>query len=201
MRINLTSTILLLIALFPRAQAADFQIVWVVVGDAASSAGDQPAQAGRHLFMASDLADFALKRVAISRVETDPAVIALNVGERFCLTSLKIIASQQDRSIVKRAPLSVSVRQDQRDAMGLERRKNDICVHPDTAGEYPIRFTSLLPANDGSTRGAQIFVRVQAPVMPGDSERANDAGSAARNPEKAEPVARTVADRKKVRIQ
>jgi hypothetical protein len=201
MRIRLTSTLLLLATLFPQAQAADFQIVWVVVGDAASSAGDQPAEAGRRLFMASDLAELSLKQVVVSRVETNPDVISLNLGERFCLTSLKIIASRQDRSIVKRAPLSVSVRQDQRDNLGLERRKNDICVHPDAAGEYPIRFTSLLPASDGSTRGAQIFVRVQAPVTPGSNEHARDEASAARNPEKAEPIARAVPDRQEVRIQ
>jgi hypothetical protein len=192
-------TVLMLAAALAPLRAADFQIVWVVVGDAASSAGDQPAQAGRHLFMASDLADLALKKVAISRVETDPAVISLEVGDRFCLTSLKIVASQQDRSIVKRAPLSVSVRQDQRDALGLERRKNDICVHPDAAGEYPIRFTSLLPAHDGSARGAQIFVRVRAPVT--RTETARGDASTARNAEKPLPIARAVADGQKVGIQ
>lgn len=143
-------------------RAADFQIVWVVIGEAAASAGDQPVSAGRHLFMASELASFSLKNVTVARIDAEPVITSLAVGERFCLTSLKITASSADRSIVKHAPLSVSVRQDHKDALYLERRKDNICVRPTTPGEFPIRFTSLLPAADGTTRGAQIFVRVHA---------------------------------------
>lgn len=139
---------------------ADFQIVWVTVGDASTVSGGQPVRAGRHLFMASDLAQFALKQVSVARVEVSPEITELAIGERFCLTSLKITAVGDDRAQVKQAPLSVSVRQDHRDTLGLERRKNDICVRPVAAGEYPIRFTSLVPAADGTTRGAQIFLRV-----------------------------------------
>jgi len=144
----------------PAAAAADFQIVWVVIGEAAASAGQEPMGVGRHLFMAADLADFALKRITISQVEVEPVVTHLAVGERFCLDSLRLMAYGPDRSLVKRAPVSVSVRQDYRDGMGLERSKRNICMTPTVAGEYPIRFTSLVPAADGSTRGAQIFVRV-----------------------------------------
>ncbi len=148
------------------AAAADFQIVWVVIGEAAASAGQEPMSVGRHLFMAADLADFSLKRITIARVETEPAVTNLAVGERFCLDSLKLIAYGADRSMVKRAPLSISVRQDYRDGMGLERSRRNICMTPTAVGEYPIRFTSLLPAVDGSMRGAQIFVRVHGGKMP-----------------------------------
>lgn len=143
------------------AAAADFQIVWVVVGEAAAAAEQEPMHVGRHLFMAPDLAAFSLKRITISRLEAEPAVTSLAVGERFCLDSLKLVAYGADRSIVEHAPASISVRQDQRGAMGLERSKRNICMTPSAAGEYPIRFTSLLPAADGSTRGAQIFVRVR----------------------------------------
>ncbi len=156
----LTGIALLLTAGPSHAQTADFQIVWVVIGDAASSAGDQPAQAGTHLFMASELADLSLKQVRISRIEIDPAVTSLRTGERFCLSSLRIRATDTEGSLVKRAPLSVSVRQDHRDNLRLARTRRDICMQPTTAGEYPVRFASLLPAADGSTRGAQIFVRV-----------------------------------------
>ena len=143
-----------------RAQAGAFQIVWVVVGDAMTSAGDRPSRAGRHLFMAADLANMALKQVSVNAVDVEPTVSPLTVGQRFCLSSLRIAAKGADRSWVKSAPLSVSVRQDQRDALGLETRNQDICVRPSTAGEFPIRFTSLLPASDGTARVAQVFLRV-----------------------------------------
>lgn len=142
------------------AAAADFQIVWVVIGEAAA-AGQEPMQVGRHLFMAADLAAFALKRITISRVEVEPVVTNLSVGERFCLDSLHLSAYGADRSMVEGAPASISVRQDYRDGMGLESSKRNICMTPTVAGEYPIRFTSLVPAADGSMRGAQIFVRVR----------------------------------------
>ena len=156
----LTGIALLLGAGPSQAQIANFQIVWVVIGDAATSAGDQPARAGAHLFMASDLADLSLKQVRVSRIDVDPTVTALHTGDRFCLSSLKMRATAPDGSPVERAPLSVSVRQDHRDNLRLERTRRDICMQPDAAGEYPVRFASLLPAADGSTRGAQIFVRV-----------------------------------------
>lgn len=161
LRLRLMSWVALLVAASPFVDAADFQIVWVVIGDAASSTAEQPAEAGRHLFMASDLADMALKNIAVAKVAVEPTVVSLTAGERFCLSSLTIVASQRDRSIIKRSPLSVSVRQDHRDALRLDRRSKDICARPAVSGEYPIRFTSLLPASDGSSRGAQIFLRVR----------------------------------------
>jgi hypothetical protein len=146
----------------PVASSRDLNVVWVVVGDAVtSSGGNAPSEAGRHLFMATDLAEMSLKQVSVTKVSVDPPVSSLSVGQRFCLTSLRIAASGRDRTLIKRAPLTVSVRQDHRDALALESGKEDICVRPAAAGEYPIRFTSLLPAPDGSTRVTQIFLRVQ----------------------------------------
>jgi hypothetical protein len=161
---SLLAAVLLLAAhAAAQAQVADFQIVWVMIGEVAGSTGNQPTRAGRHLFMAADIADFSLKEVRVSRVEAEPVVTSLVVGEKFCLSALRIVASARDNSAVKQAPLSVSVRQDHRDALGLERNNNDICMQPISVGEYPIRFTSLLPAPDGTIRGAQIFVRVREP--------------------------------------
>ncbi len=160
-RIGWLAGVALLLVSNGLVRATDFQIVWVIIGEVATPAGQQPVQAGRQLFMASDLAELTLRQVRVARVEAEPVVTSLAIGEQLCLTSLRINASAQDQSLVKQAPLSVSVRQDHRDALRLERRKDDICVHPVSAGEYPIRFTSLLPAADGSTRGAQIFVRVR----------------------------------------
>lgn len=158
-----TSVLLALVVVAASLRAADFQIVWVTIGDAAAVSGGSPVRAGRHLFMASELAQFALRQVSVARVEVSPEIKDLAIGERFCLTSLRITAVDGQREPVKQAPLSVSVRQDHRDTLGLERRKNDICVRPIAAGEYPIRFTSLVPAADGTTRGAQMFLRVHGP--------------------------------------
>jgi len=157
----LTGIALLLMCGSALAQSSDFQIVWVVVGDVGTNTADHGVSAGKHLFMATDLADLSLNRVNIARVDAEPTVTALHVGDRFCLTSLRITASDADQSVVKGAPLSVSVRQDHRDTLQLESRDDNICMRPKAQGEYPVRFASLLPAIDGSTRGAQIFIRVE----------------------------------------
>jgi hypothetical protein len=148
------------------AQPMDFQIVWVDVGDAASLSGADPVRVGRHVFMASDVADMVLQRISVARIEVEPQVKAIRTGDRFCLTSLRIVAFDPQGEVVKRAPLTISVRQDQRNAMGIQRGRKDICVRPAMAGEYPIRFTSVLPAKDGTMRGAQIFVRAADPTPP-----------------------------------
>ncbi|HEU4483973.1 MAG TPA: hypothetical protein VFR96_00675 [Povalibacter sp.] len=151
-----------------QGQSMDYQIVWVDVGDAASVSGADPARVGRHVFMASDVADMVMQQVAVSRVEVEPQVTAIRTGERFCLTSLNIVAFDSQGGMVKGAPLTISVRQDQRGDMGIQRGRKDICVRPAVAGEYPIRFTSVLPARDGTMRGAQIFVRATDAPAPGE---------------------------------
>ncbi len=118
------------------------------------------ARAGRQLFMAPDLVSFSLNKVTIAQVDVEPNVVALEVGERFCLTSLQVQARSENRTAVVNAPLSVSVRQDHRGRLALRRSKDNICFKPTTAGEYPVRLNSLLPARDGTTRGAQIYLRV-----------------------------------------
>jgi hypothetical protein len=165
----LTGIALLSLSGWLQAQIADFQIVWVIVGDVATTAGDRPVEAGKHLFMANDLADLSLDQIRIARVDADPAVTELKVGDRFCLSSLRIVASEADKAVVKGAPLSVSVRQDHRDSLQLRYTRRDICMRPVLAGEYPVRFSSLLPAEDGSTRGAQIYLRVSDDRPPEES--------------------------------
>jgi hypothetical protein len=148
------------------AQVADFQIVWINVGEAASAADGERARAGRQLFMAPDLVEMSLKKVTVAKVDVEPSTIELKVGERFCLTSLDIQATSDDRAGVLDAPLSVSVRQDQRERLSIRREKHNICFTPTASGEYPVRFNSLLPARDGTTRGAQIFLRVAQNAEP-----------------------------------
>lgn len=143
------------------AQTADFQIVWINVGEVASAPEGQPARAGRQLFMAPDLVELSLKKITVARVDVAPTVVALKIGEQFCLTSLSVVTNTEAHKEVENAPLGVSVRQDQRERLSMRRAKNDICFSPTSPGEYPVRLSSLLPARDGSTRGAQIFLRVQ----------------------------------------
>jgi hypothetical protein len=142
------------------AQTAAFQIVWVIVGEAASSGGSEPGRAGKHLFMAPDLVSFSMQQVTVSRVEVEPAVTELRTGERICLGDFHIRALAPNKTQVAGAPLTISVRQDHKERLALKRSSVDICVEPIEPGEYPIRFNSVLPAPDGTTRGAQIFLRV-----------------------------------------
>lgn len=145
-----------------RLAAQSFQIVWVVVGEAEANVGDRPPRAGRHLFMASELMTFSMKNVKVSRIDVSPAVTEITAGVRLCVSSLNIKAYGDEGAALESAPLSISVRQDQKQKLTLTRERNDICVTPSAAGEYPMRFASLLPARDGTTRGAQIFLRVAA---------------------------------------
>ena len=152
-------------------QSADFQIVWITIGEVAAPGERGTVRAGRQLFMAPDLVQFSLDKVTVAQVDVQPSVTELGVGDRFCFTSLDVRAVDEDGAAVKDATLSVSVRQDQRERLGMKRLKNDICVSPTTPGEYPLRFNSLIPARDGTTRGAQIFMRVRGenPNIPGGS--------------------------------
>jgi hypothetical protein len=145
------------------AQEGPFQIVWVVVGEASSISDKAPAHAGRQLFMASDLVSKSLANVRVERVEVTPVVNELSVGERLCLANMSIRALGPAKEMIGGAPLSISVRQDQKPRLGLSRSKRDICLQPSAPGEYLVRLTSMLPARDGTTRGAQVYLRVSDP--------------------------------------
>jgi hypothetical protein len=145
------------------AQDAAFQIVWVVIGEASSVTDNGSAHAGKQLFMASDLVSKSLANVKVELVDVTPVINELTVGQRLCLTQMNIRAVGPDKEMVPGAPLSIAVRQDHKQRLGLSRSKRDICLKPNTPGEYPVRLTSMLPARDGTTRGAQVFVRVSDP--------------------------------------
>jgi hypothetical protein len=168
--VHRTLTMLMLLALAAvgpaQAQNGPFQIVWVVVGEASSGSDKAPAHAGQQLFMASDLVSKSLANLKVEQVEVDPVVNPLEVGQRLCLAKLSIKTLGPDKQLVDGAPLSISVRQDHRPRLGLKRSKRDICLQPTEAGEYPVRLTSMLPARDGTTRGAQMYVRVSDPNNP-----------------------------------
>jgi hypothetical protein len=151
----------LLLALPPAmAQDGPFQIVWVIIGEASSGSDKAPAHAGQQLFMASDLMSKSLANVKVETVDVAPVISELVVGQRLCLAKMNIRTMGPDKQVVGGAPLSISVRQDHRPRLGLSRSKRDICLQPSEAGEYPVRLTSMLPARDGTTRGAQVYLRV-----------------------------------------
>ncbi|WP_129782586.1 hypothetical protein [Peristeroidobacter soli] len=156
----------LLVAALAAAPAAGqegpFQIVWVVVGEASSGSGKAPAHAGRQLFMASDLVSKSLANVRVEQVDVEPVVNELALGQRLCVARMNIRTLGPGKQLIGGAPLSISIRQDHKQRLGLSRSKRDICLQPSAAGEYPVRLTSMLPARDGTTRGAQVYLRVKA---------------------------------------
>jgi hypothetical protein len=163
---TLTMLILLLaIAASGPTQAQDgpFQIVWVIIGEASSATDKDPAHAGRQLFMASELVSKSMANVKVEQVEVDPVINQLAIGQRLCLAKMSIRTLGPGKEPVGGAPLSISVRQDHKPRLGLSRSKRDICLQPTEAGEYPVRLTSMLPARDGTTRGAQVYLRVSDP--------------------------------------
>jgi hypothetical protein len=165
-RVDLLSrqaTVLLLTlcgALTAAVAQTNFQIVWVTIGEVVTAGDRSDTRAGKQLFSASDLVARSLANIKVARVEVEPSVIEIFEGERICLSKLQVRATGAGRESIEQAPLSVSVRQDHRQRLGLKRTPRDICFEPHEPGEYPVRVTSLLPARDGSTRGAQLFIRV-----------------------------------------
>ena len=170
----LASVLMAIAAVVPPVSLAQpgFQIVWVIVCEAATSNHSGAVRAGRRLFDAGDLASLSLDNVRVAKVDVEPSVSEIQVGEQLCLSSLRMRAFGPDQALVPEAPLSVTVRQDHRANIGLKRSRKDICMRPVEAGEYPVRLTSLLPAPDGSMRGAQVFVRVSD--APDDAHTAPD---------------------------
>ena len=133
------------LAATPPTLAQDFKIVWSTVGEVVSAGKDAvPIQRG----------------AKVVRVEVEPAIVPLAVGKQVCISTLDVRAFTADGQALAGAPLTMTIREDQKLALQLTRPKGDFCVRPASPGEYPIRFTSKVPAPDATLRGAQIFLRV-----------------------------------------
>jgi hypothetical protein len=143
------------------AQSTEFQIEWVIVGQAAGSDAARPVRAGKELFTTADISALSLQNVRVARVEVQPVVLQVATGQQLCVPTLRIEAFDSQSKPVANAPLSIAVRRDHEKGLQVTRSKQNICVRPAAAGEYPVRFSSLLPAPDGTMRGAQVFVRAQ----------------------------------------
>ena len=126
------------------AQSVDFKVAWTTIGEVASSAGNPAAMIQRG--------------TKIARVDVQPTVVEVAVGKQVCIGPLQVRAFGADGKPVAGAPLSIEVREDHRRQLQLTHSKG-ICMRPARSGEYPIRFTSKLPAADDTLRGAQIFLR------------------------------------------
>jgi hypothetical protein len=126
------------------AQIADFKVAWSTLGEVKSTGKDAvPVQPGSR----------------VVRVDVRPEIVAVAVGKQVCISALQVSAIGPDGRPLAGAPLVIAVRQDHKVQLQLTRPKGDICMRPATAGEYPIRLTSKLPAPDETVRGAQVFLR------------------------------------------
>jgi hypothetical protein len=134
------------IAATAAAQTVEFKVTWTTIGAVVSS-GDPGAA--------------ALQRdTRIASVAVQPTIVELAVGKELCVSSLQVRTFGAESKPVAGVRLQIAVRKDQVPALQLTRSKG-ICVRPARSGEYPIRFTSEVPAADDTLRGAQIFVRVR----------------------------------------
>jgi hypothetical protein len=127
-----------------KGQTVDFKVAWTAVGQGVSSADKGAATIEQD--------------TKISRVDVQPTIIEVAVGQQVCISSLQVRAFGADGRPIAGAPLEIAVRQDHKPQLQLTHSKG-ICMRPARKGEYPIRFTSKIPAADDTLRGAQIFLR------------------------------------------
>lgn len=127
------------------AGAQDFKILWSPVGEVVAAAKDGvPSQ----------------RSAKVVRVDVEPAIVPVAVGKQVCLSALRMRAFGPDGAALAGVPLTIEIRGDQRLDLQLTRPNGDLCMRPARPAEYPIRFTSKLPAPDDTKRGAQIYLRV-----------------------------------------
>ena len=84
----------------------------------------------------------------VVRVDVEPAIIAVAVGKQVCLSALQVRAFGPDGSALAGAPLSSTIREDHKAAAAAHASEGRHLHAPREPGEYPIRFTSKLPAPD-----------------------------------------------------
>jgi hypothetical protein len=96
----------------------------------------------------------------VDRVEIAPEIVRGSVGALVCISQLDIAAYTHAGERASAVPLSIDMQQQQLRKLTFSPKPNDLCFRPREPGEYAIRFSSKLPAADGTLRGAQVFVRV-----------------------------------------
>jgi hypothetical protein len=128
------------------AQALTFDVVWSTLGERLSAGKDAVA---------------VQRATRVVRVDVQPSVIEVAAGTQVCLSSMRIQAFGPDGRSIAGAPVIVEVRENHKLDLQLTRPKGDICMRPASPGEYPIRFTSKLPAPNDAVHGAQVFLRAR----------------------------------------
>jgi hypothetical protein len=132
------------LAAVPPTLAQDFKVQWSPLGEVQSAGKEAvPIQRG----------------AKVVRVDVQPAVLPVGVGKQVCISALQVSAFGVDGRALAGVPLSITIREDQKLQLQVTRPKGDLCMRPAGPGEYPVRFTSKLPAADDRLRGAQIFLR------------------------------------------
>ena len=125
--------------------AQDFKVLWTPLGEVLSAGKDAvPIQRG----------------AKVVRVDVQPSILPVALGKQVCISALQVHAFGVDGRALAGVPLAIAIREDQKLQLQLTRPKGDFCMRPASPGEYPVRFTSKLPAPDDTLRGAQIFLRV-----------------------------------------
>ena len=128
----------------PATFAQDFKVQWSPLGEVMSAGKDAvPIQRG----------------AKVVRVDVQPEVVPVAMGKQVCISALQVRAFDADGRALAGAPLSITIREDQKLQLQPTRPNGDLCMRPARPGEYPVRFTSKLPAPDDTLRGAQIFLR------------------------------------------
>ncbi len=132
------------LAAIPTTSGQDFMVVWTPIGEVKSTGREAtPVQRGSK----------------IVRVDVEPAIVTLAVGKQVCLSALAVRAFGPDGVALAGAPMVIEIRFDHKLPLQLTHPKGDICMRPARPGEFPVRFTSKLPAPDSTKRGAQVFLR------------------------------------------
>jgi hypothetical protein len=126
------------------AQLANFKVAWTTIGEVVSAAAGNaaPLQPG----------------TKVMRIDVQPTIVEVAVGTQVCVGALQVLAFDAQRRPIAGVPLVMAVRQDHKPQLQLTHAKG-ICMRPARKGEYPIRFTSKVPAPDDTLRGAQVFLR------------------------------------------
>jgi hypothetical protein len=133
------------LATVPPTGAQDFKVQWTPLGEVVSAGQDAvPIQRG----------------AKVVRVDVQPSILPVALGKQVCISALQVRAFGADGRALAGATLAIAIREDQKLQLQLTRPKGDLCMRPASPGEYPVRFTSKLPAPDDTLRGAQIFLRV-----------------------------------------
>jgi hypothetical protein len=152
---RVTALLVLMLAAIASAQPA-LQIAWRHVTQVRSNAaGGTPT-----VDPLPTLAQPATTRLKVDRIAVSPAIISSKVGKPVCIGQLDVAAYTDQGQRAPDVLLILDMQEEQLRNVTFSAKGKDLCLTPMRAGEFTLRFSSRVPAADGTFRGAQIFVRV-----------------------------------------